>query len=149
MTSASICAMATNKKDIRWIQRFENYQKALIQLKNAVDLAETRALSDFEKQGLIQGFEFTHELAWNVMKDYFRHQGNQGIRGSTDATRAAFKNDIIVEGQIWMDMIEDRNQSTHTYNEEVAEKISSHILKEYLREFEQFSEVMEKNSKQS
>lgn len=63
--------------DIRWHQRLENYIKALHQLALGVQLAEQRPLSDLEKQGLIQGFEFTHELAWNVMKDYFFSKDNQ------------------------------------------------------------------------
>ena len=62
--------------DIRWIQRFANFQSALAQLKDGVDTFNSRDLSLLEKQGLIQAFEFTHELAWNVLKDYFEYQGN-------------------------------------------------------------------------
>jgi hypothetical protein len=65
--------------DLRWQQRLMNYEKALSQLVAAVNLSKQRALSDLEKQGLIQVFEFTHELAWNVMKDYFLYQGNTSI----------------------------------------------------------------------
>ena len=68
-------------EDIRWKQRFANYKKALLTVKNAVALAAERDLSDLEKQGLIQGFEFTFELAWNVMKDYLEEQGITGIIG--------------------------------------------------------------------
>jgi hypothetical protein len=68
--------------DIRWKQRFSNYQFALSRLDEGVTLARQRPLSDLEKQGLIQAFEFTHELAWNVMKDYFAYQGNPSIMGS-------------------------------------------------------------------
>ncbi|MCL2042013.1 MAG: nucleotidyltransferase substrate binding protein [Bacteroidales bacterium] len=57
-------------KDIRWKQRLENYKKALMQLRNAVALGQERPFSELEEQGLIQAFEFTHELAWNVMKDF-------------------------------------------------------------------------------
>ena len=62
-------------KDIRWQQRLTNYSKALRQLEKAVNEARDRELSELEKLGLIHIFEFTHELAWNVMKDYFRYQG--------------------------------------------------------------------------
>ena len=61
--------------DIRWKQRFLNYKKALLQLSNAVELNQQRGLSDLEKQGLIQSFEYCHELAWNVLKDFFEYQG--------------------------------------------------------------------------
>ena len=75
-------------EDIRWIQRLDSYQRALAQLQKAVELQRTRPLSELERQGLIQAFEFTHELAWNVMKDYFTYQGDTSITGSRDATRA-------------------------------------------------------------
>jgi len=77
-------------QDIRWEQRLGNYSMALAQLSKAVDLAGQRPLSDLEQQGLIQAFEFTHELAWNVMKDYFAFQGNPSITGSRDAARESF-----------------------------------------------------------
>jgi len=78
-------------EDIRWLQRFSNYKKALSQLEKAVDLSNERELSDLEKQGLIQGFEFTHELAWNTFKDYLVYQGDGSLKGSRDATRSAFQ----------------------------------------------------------
>lgn len=84
--------------DVRWQQRLNNYARALQQLSLAVNLAQTRPLSDLEKQGLIQAFEFTHELAWNVMKDYFFFQGNSAITGSRDATRESFDKGLIKEG---------------------------------------------------
>ncbi len=66
-----------DKKQLpRWQQRLNHYSDAFAQLKSAVLLSQQRPLSDLEKQGLVQSFEFTHELAWNVMKDYFSHQGN-------------------------------------------------------------------------
>lgn len=72
-------------QDIRWQQRLANYSRALVQLTRAVELAQSRPLSELEKQGLIQAFEFVFELAWNLMKDYFLYQGNPAISGSRDA----------------------------------------------------------------
>lgn len=135
--------MTKGEKDIRWIQRLENYKKALAQLRKGASLAKTRKLSNLEKQGLIQGFEFTHELAWNVIKDFFEGRGNDKIYGSKDATRLAFKNELILNGEVWMTMISDRNLSSHTYNEEVAEEIITHILELYVNELTRFSIVME------
>jgi hypothetical protein len=74
------------KSDIRWIQRFENYIKAFSQLEEAILLANKRPLSNLEEQGLIQAFEYTHELAWKTLKDFLNYQGNQEIYGSKDAT---------------------------------------------------------------
>ena len=112
-----------SKSDIRWQQRFENFKNALGELTEAVELYRQRPLSKLEKQGLIKAFEFTHELAWNVIKDYFEYQGNTSIMGSRDATREAFKRGLIVDGENWMDMIRCRNLTSHTYNQETADDI--------------------------
>jgi len=117
--------------DIRWQQRFFNFNKALAQLEDAVLLSKQRALSQLEKQGVIQAFEFTHELAWNVLKDYLEDQGEQNIRGSKDATRAAFKVSLISEGELWMAMIQSRNISSHTYDEKTAESLFMAIINDY------------------
>lgn len=122
-------------QDTRWLQRFSNYQKALLTLSDAADLAGTRALSNLEQQGLIQGFEFTHELAWNVLKDYLEEQGFVGIIGSKNATREAFKNALIVDGDVWMDMIKARNMTSHTYSTDVAQGIASDILQRFYPAF--------------
>ena len=114
--------------DIRWRQRFDNFQRALQVLERGVELARQRPLSELEQQGLIQGFEFTHELAWNLLKDYLQYQGISGIIGSRDATRLAFQNDLISDGEGWMEMIKARNQSSHTYNLEQANTIARDVI---------------------
>jgi nucleotidyltransferase substrate binding protein (TIGR01987 family) len=97
-------------KDIRWIQRYNNFNKAFGQLSDAVKLAEQRQLSKLEEQGLIQAFEYTHELAWNTLKDFLENRGMQNMYGSRDATREAFKAGLIENGETWMEMIDSRNQ---------------------------------------
>ena len=129
-------------KDIRWQQRLTNYSKALRQLEKAVNEARDRKLSELEKQGLIQAFEFTHELAWNVMKDYFRYQGNTSVHGSRDATREAFSNGLIDDGDTWMEMILSRNETSHTYNEGTVEEIFSLIVEKYYKAFVDFERTM-------
>jgi nucleotidyltransferase substrate binding protein (TIGR01987 family) len=114
--------------DVRWRQRFDNFQRALQVLERGVELARQRPLSELEQQGLIQGFEFSHELAWNLLKDYLQHQGITGIIGSRDATRLAFQNDLIRDGEGWMAMIKARNQSSHTYNLEQAQVIARDVV---------------------
>ena len=129
--------------DIRWLQRLENYTKALSNLTEAVELATQRPLSNLEKQGLIQSFEFTHELAWNVMKDYFSYQGNPSITGSRDAVREAFSKNLITNGEVWMSMIKSRNQTSHTYNQGIADEITDLILHCYHAEFMSFLQSMQ------
>jgi nucleotidyltransferase substrate binding protein (TIGR01987 family) len=129
--------------DLRWKQRLQNYKRAFAVLEKAVELANTRELTDLEKQGLIQGFEFTFELAWNVMKDYLEEQGIIDIVGSKAAVRNAYKNGIIDDGQIWMDMIESRNISSHSYDEETANKILMQIINSYFLHFQKFLNKME------
>jgi nucleotidyltransferase substrate binding protein (TIGR01987 family) len=129
--------------DIRWQQRLDNYVRALAQLQAAVALSQQRPLSELEQQGLIQAFEFTHELAWNVMKDYFVYQGQSGINGSRDATRAAFAVALIEDGEGWMEMITSRNQSSHTYNRATADALAQRITQRYAGLFQQFAATME------
>lgn len=128
--------MTANAQDIRWIQRFNHFTKALLQLKEAVALAQERPLTKLEEQGLIQAFEFTHELAWNTLKDFLEERGVQNLYGSKDATRAAFKTGLIENGEAWMDMIQSRNLTSHTYEEAIAAEIVSAIRASYFAEFE-------------
>ena len=114
--------------DIRWRQRFDNFQRALQVLERGVELARQRPLSELEQQGLIQGFEFSHELAWNLLKDYLQYQGITGIIGSRDATRLAFQNGLILDGETWMAMIKARNQASHTYNVDQAQTIAHDVI---------------------
>jgi nucleotidyltransferase substrate binding protein (TIGR01987 family) len=124
-------------EDIRWKQRFDNFLRAFETVRRAVDLARQRDLSELEQQGLIQGFEFTHELAWNVLKDYLEENGISGIIGSKGATREAFKNGLIHDGEAWMEMITSRNLCSHTYNQNIAEEVVTNILSRFYPAFEQ------------
>ena len=128
---------------IRWQQRLNNLNAALDQLSDAVQLAKSRELSLLEQQGLIQAFKFTHELAWNVMKDYAHFQGNMAIAGSRDASREAFKMRLVDDGDVWMEMIKSRNQSSHTYNKLLASQIAEKIVDDYYPAFKAFSEKLE------
>ena len=131
-----------SNKDIRWIQRFKHFEQALFQLKKAVELANSRKLTELEEQGMIQSFEYTHELGWNTIKDFLEDQGHHSLYGSKDTTREAFKRGLIANGEVWMDMIKSRNLGSHTYNREIAEKIAQAIVKNYLTEFEELSKVL-------
>ncbi|MFN4285163.1 MAG: nucleotidyltransferase substrate binding protein [Lacibacter sp.] len=128
------------EQDIRWKQRFENFTKAYKHLKQAVE--QMKNPSDLEKEGTIQRFEFTHELAWKVMKDFLQDKGIQGIIGSKDATRHAFQNELISNGQAWMDMIESRNKTVHTYIDDILETEYRRIREVYFPLLSEFYEKM-------
>ena len=87
---------------------------------------------------MIQAFEFTHELAWNTLKDFLESRGASGLYGSKDATREAFARGLITNGAEWMAMIQSRNRSSHTYNEKTAQEVASAILSSFVAEFEAF-----------
>ena len=120
-------------ENIRWQQRFNNYQKALSQLSKFI---QTKNLNELEEQGLIQSFEYTHELAWKTLADFIKNSGNVEIYGSKDATREAFNLGLISNGAVWMNMIISRNMISHSYNEETTIKIISAIKNDYYQEFQ-------------
>jgi nucleotidyltransferase substrate binding protein (TIGR01987 family) len=130
--------------DIRWIQRFNHFAQAFSQLRKAEDLAQQRPLSELEEQGLIQAFEYTHELAWKTLKDFLESRGVSNLYASKDTTREAFKQGLLGNGETWMDMIKSRNLTSHTYNEETAHAIAQAICKSYFPEFNQFLAAMER-----
>jgi nucleotidyltransferase substrate binding protein (TIGR01987 family) len=123
--------------DIRWIQRFSNYRRAVARLTEAVALTRQRRLSDLERQGLIQAFEFTHELSWKTLKDFLSSRGAVELFGSRDTTREAFAQGLIRDGDIWMAMIRHRNLSTHTDDEATVQEIVSAVTSRYLDAFQE------------
>lgn len=134
--------MPMSDEDIRWRQRHHNYRKALAQLDEAMALMQARELSKLEKQGVIQAFEFTYELGWNTLKDYLVWQGIEGIVGSRDTIREAFSVGLIADGQKWMDMLIDRNRTSHTYNEATAEAILQNIRQRHHALFTALDETL-------
>jgi len=115
--------------DVRWLQRLENYGRALATLQRAIATAKERPLNELEEQGLIQAFEFTHELSWLVLKDFLLDQGVSGISGSRDAVREAVVRDLLSPSSeaTWMAMIRSRNLTSHTYNPSLAHEIAGLI----------------------
>lgn len=121
-----------DSSDIRWRQRFQNYRKALAQLSQAVALSRQRPLSLLEQQGLIQAFEYTHELAWKTLKDWLESKGTSNLYGSRDVTRQAFASGLLHQGEIWMEMIVSRNQTSHLYDENLVTQIAEKIENAYM-----------------
>tara|TARA_R110001592_G_scaffold2039_6_gene12695 strand:- start:1744 stop:2181 length:438 start_codon:yes stop_codon:yes gene_type:complete len=139
----------SEEKDIRWKQRFQNFKKAYSQLSKFFDKPE---LNELEEQGLIQAFEYTYELSWLLIKDFYKDQGETEIQGSKDAFRLAFNRNLIKDGQLWLNMVEDRKLTVHTYNESTAHKIHANIKSHYfalfgslLKTFEELSSGSQKS----
>lgn len=115
-------------QDIRWVQRFDNFQRAYLFLQQACQKDE---YSPLEAAGLVQSFEFTFELAWKTLKDYLNEQG-MDIKFPREAIKQAFKTELIEDGHIWIHMLDKRNELTHTYNEAQAKKAVDIIRDNYL-----------------
>jgi nucleotidyltransferase substrate binding protein (TIGR01987 family) len=113
--------------DIRWKQRFQNFEKAFKHLEEAVIKTD---LSDLEKAGVIQIYEFTFELAWKTVKDFLEEK-EVLVKFPRDTIKEAFKYEIIDDGDLWMDMLEKRNLMSHTYNETNAELAYRLIVDHY------------------
>lgn len=135
------------QQNIRWQQRFANYRKALVKLTQAVDLLSKQTggetvVDELLQEGLIQRFEYTHELAWKVMKDYAEYQGYTDVRGSRDAIRKALEMNLI-DDKRWMETIEDRNLTVHNYDNEIASEIYNNIMNVYAPLFIAFEHKMQ------
>jgi len=103
--------------EIRWKQRFQNFEKAYNTFNRMIDRYEKESEDEAIQMALVQSFEFTFELAWNTMKDYLENEGFNEIGNSKQAVRVAFQAGLITEAETWMDIIKRRNLTSHTYNE--------------------------------
>lgn len=114
-------------KDVRWKQRFQNFEKAFFFLTEAV---EKESYSPIEIGGLVQAFEFTFELGWKTIKDYLYEQGIE-TNFPKAAIKEGFNTQIIKDGHVWIEMLERRNELSHTYNQEVAKNAVKVINHKY------------------
>ena len=137
--------------DVRWLQRLENYGRALAALQRAMATAQQRPLSELEEQGLIRAFEFTHELSWLLLKDFLVDQGVSGISGSRDAVREAVVRELLSPGSEadWMAMIRSRNLTSHTYNPALAREIATLIVERYGPALQQLQAAMRARAPQA
>ena len=133
--------------DIRWLQRFEKYKKAFRSLTADVELSKVKDLSDIEQRGLIQAFEYTYELAWNTIKDFYLSIGETEIQGSRDAYRMAF-NRKLVSNKTLIETVRSRQLTSHTYNEETADEIYNDIINKYYDAFKELLTSLEKQKEQ-
>lgn len=122
-----------NHDDIRWKQRFNNFEKSLKFLKDAVYRTH---LSELEKAGVIQTYEFTFELAWKTVKDYLEEKG-VSVKFPRNTIKEGFRYEILEDGDLWIDMLEKRNLMSHAYDEAKAEIAYKLIINEYFKMLEQ------------
>ncbi len=115
--------------DIRWKQRFKNFEKAKIQL---TEFVEKEELNKFEVQGLIQCFEYTFELAWKTMKDYLEQEGFN-VKSPRVVIQTAFQAQLVSDGHAWIDALEKRNLMAHTYDEDLVAEAEKLIREKYYR----------------
>lgn len=114
-------------KDIRWKQRFQNLEKAFSFLERG---AKQKSFNELEAAGLVQSFEFTFELTWKTLKDYLTAQAFI-VQSPRDTIKKAFQNNYLKDGHVWIEMLEQRNLLTHTYDEEHAKLAAKLICDSY------------------
>ena len=133
---------ATQEKS-RWQYRFDNYGRAFSLLREAVELQQERPLSDLEKEGVIQRFEYTWELAWKTIKDYLDNEGVVLEKITPKAVIvAALEARIIIRKEDWMRALDDRNRMSHVYSKIVFAEIVNNIEQGYLSLFDQLYEKL-------
>ena len=125
--------------DVRWKQRYNNFTSAYELLGKAIEMEK---LSELETEGLIQRFEYTFELGWKTMKDYLEDKGYAEIVGSKDSIRLAYANGVISDGEVWMQMIIDRNLTSHLYDSAVVKQIAGNVVHKYYSAFTELYEFL-------
>jgi len=128
------------KKDIRWKQRFQNFERAFIFFNKSCKL---ETYDELQGAGLVQSFEFTFELAWKTLKDYLQDQGLE-VQFPREVIKHAFTAQLIEDGPLWIEMLDKRNELTHTYNLEQAKNAVQTIRNRYFSATEQVYKVMKK-----
>ena len=130
-----------SNKDIRWKQRFQNFDRAFLLLRSALEERGLEQMSDLEKEGLIQRFEYSYELAWKTMKDYLEEHGiNINPVTPRNVIKEAFSANIITDGQVWVDMLLHRNLLSHTYDFSKFQEVLEAVVQRYLSAQEQLHE---------
>ena len=134
--------MTEENQDIRWKQRFENLHSAFQRLQKAIKVHQQMPENDLIKMALVKAFEMTFELSWKTMKDFLNYNGIN-VKLPREIIKQAFANDVITDGQLWIDMLEDRNLMSHTYDEERAQLAISHICESYITGLTQLQQYLQ------
>ena len=129
--------------DIRWQQRWQNYQKAYGQLQHALHIQDPDAV---HIQGIIQCFEYTFELAWKTLQDYLTEKFGYDVKGPRPVLEQAFADGLIKDGVVWLDMLKKRNLTSHLYDENTVLEIYAHVRSAYFEQFTELLHFFEKNN---
>lgn len=114
-------------RDVRWRQRFAQFEKSFALLESAIAIER---LTVIERAGLIQFFEMAFEQGWKLLKDYQESVGFE-IVSPRQAIKQAFQSGLVADGHAWIGALEDRNLTTHTYNEQTALAVEGKIRSSY------------------
>jgi len=128
---------------MRWLQRYENFKKAFNYLVNALAINNP---SETERAGIIQFYEIAFELAWKTLKDLLTEEGFI-VKSPRDAIKIAFQAGYIMDGHTWLEALEDRNLTVHTYDEDTALNVLRKIQTDYYPVLEQFNQWAQQQNK--
>lgn len=128
-------------QDVRWKQRFANFNKALEQFEQAV---KTNTQDRLAQEGLIQRFEYTFELAWKCLQDILQERGYEGIRGPKPVLEQSFQDGLIGDGVLWMEMLKARNEASHLYDEKVFTVVYDKAKNEFVRALRSLKKELER-----
>jgi nucleotidyltransferase substrate binding protein (TIGR01987 family) len=134
-------------KQPRWIERLSIFKNAIVRMAEVIAITKQRPLNQFERDSLIKRFEFTYEMAWKLMMSYEKDNGVIGLAGSKDVVRQAFSLSLIDNGDAWMEMIDDRNRTTHIYDDEMAADVIDEIIHTYHPLFVELENKMDQLAK--
>ncbi len=118
---------------VRWQQRFQNFEKAYNRLVTAIERFKQNSEDELILEGLVQTYEFTYELAINTTRDYLVNSGHPlvDVASPRVTIKQALTDSIMTDGTVWMSAIEDRNLTSHTYDEEIAKEVVKNICEKY------------------
>lgn len=128
----------TEQKDIRWKQRFNNFEKAYLSLVESKEALENDPDNDFIQDSLIRRYEYTLELAWKTMKDYLENEGFMDVTSPKKAVRKAFQERMIQDGSAWITALDDCNKTSHAYDENMAKEVIRSITEQHIPIFRDF-----------
>jgi len=134
----------SKNKDIRWLQRFGNFKKALVRLEQ---FTEHEKLNELEEQGLIKAFEYTYELSWKTLQDLLKEKGYENITGPKPVISQSFQDGYIVSGEKWADMYNSRNLTSHIYDGAQIKEIASKVGDQFLQLFIDLKIALENEEK--
>lgn len=128
--------------DKRWNEKLNDLGKALLRLSEAIEESKSNPVSSTLKDGVIQRFEFCYEICWKLMKYFLENEGIQEAKSPKSTFREAFKIGIIEDGEAWIDMLNDRNLTSHVYDQEVAFEIYEKIILKYFNQINDIYELL-------